>query len=201
MMVSKEQQHHQDGDYSAGHWVDMSGYHPSHVHSPANEYGGYGFLSTAQHHGLPLEPAYNRSMPPVYSGSQPQPSLIAAQWPSMLTNPSHQAPQGPPVPAPPPQLASVTPLAPAHPLPPLNTTAPPMAATTTSNSSSTTTRRTLTDQDRRRMCQYHEDNPTVKQTEIGGELLPGILVAPEFANMTIKPCLELREGSYWTANA
>jgi hypothetical protein len=26
----------------------------------------------------------------------------------------------------------------------------------------------LTDQDRRRMCQYHEDNPTVKQTEIGG---------------------------------
>lgn len=28
-------------------------------------------------------------------------------------------------------------------------------------------RRTLTDDDRRRMCQYHEDNPTVKQTEIG----------------------------------
>jgi hypothetical protein len=30
-----------------------------------------------------------------------------------------------------------------------------------------TPRRTLTDDDRRRMCQYHEDNPTVKQTEIG----------------------------------
>ncbi|KAL8773016.1 MAG: hypothetical protein Q9209_002036 [Squamulea sp. 1 TL-2023] len=28
-------------------------------------------------------------------------------------------------------------------------------------------RRTLTDQDRRRMCQYHEENPSVKQTEIG----------------------------------
>jgi hypothetical protein len=26
----------------------------------------------------------------------------------------------------------------------------------------------LTDQDRRRMCQYHEENPSVKQTEIGG---------------------------------
>ncbi|MCJ1307145.1 hypothetical protein MMC25_000791 [Agyrium rufum] len=28
-------------------------------------------------------------------------------------------------------------------------------------------RRTLTDQDRRRMCQYHQENPSVKQTEIG----------------------------------
>jgi hypothetical protein len=30
-------------------------------------------------------------------------------------------------------------------------------------------RRTLTDDDRRRMCQYHRDYPAVKQTEIGGE--------------------------------
>jgi hypothetical protein len=30
-------------------------------------------------------------------------------------------------------------------------------------------RRTLTDSDRRRMCQYPEENPSVKQTEIGGE--------------------------------
>lgn len=30
-------------------------------------------------------------------------------------------------------------------------------------------RKTLTDSDRRRMCQYHEENPSVKQTEIGGE--------------------------------
>lgn len=29
-------------------------------------------------------------------------------------------------------------------------------------------RRTLTDADRRRMCIFHEENPNVKQTEIGG---------------------------------
>jgi hypothetical protein len=31
-----------------------------------------------------------------------------------------------------------------------------------------TPRRTLTDDDRRRMCEYHESHPGVKQTEIGG---------------------------------
>ena len=148
--------------------MDMGAYHQSHVHSPAHEYGGYGFMSTAQHSGLPLEPTYNRSMPPLYSGSQPQP--ITTQWPSMLTNPSSQASRVPPIAAPPPQLAPVVPLAPAQPLPPLTTAVPAPATTTTSNSSSSTTRRTLTDQDRRRMCQYHEDNPTIKQTEIGGEI-------------------------------
>jgi hypothetical protein len=30
-------------------------------------------------------------------------------------------------------------------------------------------RRALTDHDRRRMCQYHVDNPFVKQAEIGGK--------------------------------
>lgn len=31
-------------------------------------------------------------------------------------------------------------------------------------------RRTLTDNDRRRMCIYHQENPSVKQTDIGGKL-------------------------------
>ena len=35
--------------------------------------------------------------------------------------------------------------------------------------SGTVPRRTLTDADRRSMCVYHEENPTLKQTEIGGE--------------------------------
>jgi len=30
-------------------------------------------------------------------------------------------------------------------------------------------RKMLTDDDRKRICQHHEDNPKVKQTEIGGE--------------------------------
>lgn len=40
-------------------------------------------------------------------------------------------------------------------------------STTTTTTKSTNPRRTLTDADRRRMCLYHEENPNVKQTEIG----------------------------------
>jgi hypothetical protein len=58
-------------------------------------------------------------------------------------------------------------------------TVPTMAPTTVSMPSTTTThtshtgstaRRTLTDADRRQMCLYHEENPNVKQTVIGGKL-------------------------------
>jgi hypothetical protein len=39
-------------------------------------------------------------------------------------------------------------------------------------------RKTLTDSDRRRMCQYHEENPSVKQTEIGGEKIKSGILGP-----------------------
>ncbi|KAI9812146.1 MAG: hypothetical protein M1827_004812 [Pycnora praestabilis] len=56
--------------------------------------------------------------------------------------------------------------------PPIIPTAPeskPISTTSSSYSTHSTSspRRTLTDADRRRMCLYHEENPTVKQTEIG----------------------------------
>ena len=35
-------------------------------------------------------------------------------------------------------------------------------------SGNSTPRRVLTDDDRRRMCEYHESHPGVKQTDIGG---------------------------------
>ncbi|TVY45169.1 Major centromere autoantigen B [Lachnellula subtilissima] len=70
-------------------------------------------------------------------------------WPSMLTNPANYS--APPVAIPPASApvvrGSITKLPAIH-------TAP-------------TPRKTLTDNDRRRMCQYHEENPSVKQTEIG----------------------------------
>ena len=44
-------------------------------------------------------------------------------------------------------------------------TVPMVPITTTAG---LTPRRTLTDDDRRRMCEYHESHPGVKQTEIGG---------------------------------
>ncbi|VDB89128.1 Bgt-5103 [Blumeria graminis f. sp. tritici] len=58
------------------------------------------------------------------------------------------------------------------------TTAPPVASISKlkvvgsksrANHSTSSPRKTLTHNDRRRMCQYHEENPTVKQTEIGAK--------------------------------
>ncbi|RKF78678.1 hypothetical protein GcM1_209032 [Golovinomyces cichoracearum] len=43
----------------------------------------------------------------------------------------------------------------------------PSSRETESKQGSSFSRRTLTDEDRKRMCQYHEDNPSKKQAEIG----------------------------------
>jgi hypothetical protein len=67
---------------------------------------------------------------------------------------------------------------PAWPSMPTNSPGPPLAypsefsdsrSTNMSTVSPIIPRRTLSDDDRQRMCQYHLDNPAVKQTEIGGE--------------------------------
>ena len=152
---------HHDGDYGNSPWMEIQGYSSPHIQSPAQEYTGFGFMSSSN--GLPLEPAFNRSMALSYTSHQ-SPSIITAQWPSMLTNPSSSSP--PVIPTPPlhvhPPLAPISTYNMPHTLPPPTNPLPAPSA-----------RRTLTDQDRRRMCQYHEDNPTVKQTEIGGEsILP-----------------------------
>jgi len=72
-------------------------------------------------------------------------------WPSMLTNPASYS--APPVAIPPASAPVVK--GNGTKLPAIHATPSP--------------RKTLTDSDRRRMCQYHEENPTVKQTEIGGK--------------------------------
>lgn len=148
---------HHDGDYGNEQWM-VDDYHSQHTHSPNHEYAVYGYMSSSH---MPM-PAYNRSMSTSYPSHQQPPPLITAQWPSMLTNPPSnassplqtQASSGPP------PLAPLAPLTTYNAHPPL----PPVAAPIPTPN----TRRTLTDQDRRRMCQYHEENPTVKQTEIGG---------------------------------
>ena len=154
-MITKDE--HYSGDYSNNPWAEMSDYNSPHSQSPAAELHSYGFVPSPTEHGMHLEP-FARPMHSIYSGAQNTQPLFTAQWPSMLTNPSSQ-PQPPPMAAPPPPIAPVTTFATATPLPPLTTPQP---------THHTSSRRTLTDQDRRRMCQYHEDNPTVKQTEIGG---------------------------------
>lgn len=153
-MMKNGQHHGHDEDYGAGQWVEIHGYNSAHQ-SPTHEYNSFGFISPTH---LPLEPTYNRTIPPPYSAHQSLQALVMPQWPSQLTNPSNSAP--PAIPGPPP-LAPLSTMTSAHPLP------PPLVS---SSAPTTNQRRTLTDQDRRRMCQYHEDNPTVKQTEIGGKL-------------------------------
>ena len=150
-------------------WHNVHGY-PPHLSSPAQEYGAYGFVVPG--HEIQQDHAYGRG----YSlhAQQPQPVFPATQWPSMLTNPSVQAHPPAPIQLQPPtptQLHAPQMSAP-PPLAPISTTAaapPPPTSTKTSPTRDPPQRRTLTDQDRRRMCQYHEENLSVKQTEIGGK--------------------------------
>lgn len=152
------------GDNSGG-WVDMNhNYNSAHAQSPVYENGIYGqmpYHHQQQQHGMPTEsqlppPRMAQAPPPQYQNHQQllpliMPNHSQTTWPSMLTNPvnSNQPPVAiPPAPAP---------LAKSHlpKLPAIHTTPSP--------------RKTLTDLDRRRMCEYHAENPSVKQTEIGGE--------------------------------
>jgi hypothetical protein len=152
--MDHEQHHHQDhfDDHSAA-WHDGAGYNPHHQ-SPVQDYNG--FTSYAP---LPMEPMYGTGMhPPHHPHPTPRTThpqlqpLIMPQWPSMLTSQSTYQP----------------PIFPSAPVPITPASATPVSATSTHSRTSSTPRKTLTDSDRRRMCQYHEENPTVKQTEIGG---------------------------------
>lgn len=161
-----DHEHHgagNDNGFGGGDgWVDIShSYNSSQHQSPVYEQSGFGFMQPV-HHGIPQEPMYNNAQ----RMSQPQPPpnphphpphqqllpLIMPShptWPSMLTNPASYP--APPVAIPP----ASAPLVKGN-----GTKLPAIHATPTP-------RKTLTDSDRRRMCQYHEENPSVKQTEIG----------------------------------
>ena len=157
-LMMKEQSH--DGDYSSTHWgYEQHHYHNPHVPSPVHEMNSFNFVPPTTN-ALHIETPYMRPMLPQYTQSHlPSPqAMYQVQWPSMLTNPSGHAQI--PMPAPPP-LAPISTYATAHGVPPMPSAPAPMP--------STIARRTLTDQDRRRMCQYHEENPNAKQTEIGGK--------------------------------
>ena len=128
-------------------------YPHSHHGTPAQEFSGFNFGAPQ----MAMEPnAFGSSMQqrPMHTQLQP---LIMPQWPSMLSSQSHSSFQ--------PILQPVQPIQPTS-IAPLQT---PISAT--SSRSATTPRRTLTDSDRKRMCQYAEDHPNSKQTEIGGVYL------------------------------
>lgn len=134
------------------HWTHFPHHPHSHHGTPAQEYTGFNFTSPQ----LPMEPsAFTSSIHqrPMHQQLQP---LVMPQWPSMLNSQPHATYQPMyPQPVQPIQPMSVGPLQ------------TPVSATSTRSSS--TPRKTLTDLDRKRMCQYAEEHPNSKQTEIGGQ--------------------------------
>lgn len=94
-----------------------------------------------------FSPAMNTYHMPSYADMQPP---MMHTWPSMIAQDG--AFQSPVMHAP----ASFSP----------PTSILPTRKTSTGGS---TPRRTLTDEDRRQMCLYHEENKTAKQTDIGGK--------------------------------
>ncbi|PLN84410.1 hypothetical protein BDW42DRAFT_39635 [Aspergillus taichungensis] len=143
--MDTESSHSQDNDFAQSPWVDMGGFHPAQQSPPLDDYHGFPYGV------IPLDSAYGVTIPPPYA-SLPL-TLPSNTWPSMLTNHQSHFPEGglPPVPIPPSSVSPVTPIPPPR----------------KSSTSSSTPRRTLTDEDRRRMCLYHEENKTAKQTDIG----------------------------------
>lgn len=146
--------HHQDSfeDHTSG-WPTTGAYDPEHQ-SPVQDYNSF-----SNYAPLPMEPLCTQAMhlpPPQPRTAHPLPPLVMPppQWPSMLTSSNgywRRRENGSPVSA-----------------------TPASATSTHSGRTPSTPRKLLTDADRRRMCQYHEDHPTVKQTEIGGELLQSV---------------------------
>ncbi|KAK4634180.1 hypothetical protein CLAFUW4_00637 [Fulvia fulva] len=125
-------------------------YPHSHHGTPAQEYTGFSFTSPS----MPMEPsAFSSSIQsrPMHQQLQP---LVMPQWPSMLSSQAHSSYQ----PMFPQSVQPIQPMA----IGPLHT---PVSATSTRSTS--TPRKTLTDMDRKRMCQYAEEHPNAKQTEIG----------------------------------
>lgn len=126
-------------------------YPHSHHGTPAQEYSGFNFGTphVAMEPGAFSNGIQQRLMPP-----QLQP-LVMPQWPSMLSSQSHSTFQ----PVYPPPVQPIQPIT-------LGALQTPVSATSTRSAS--TPRKTLTDIDRKRMCQYAEEHPNSKQTEIGG---------------------------------
>ena len=159
LTMEPEQHHSPEHDQGELHWMSMGSYSSSggQTTSPVLQppYNPYNYSSASV---TPIEPApvYGVARPPPYSSQhqlQPLHPLIVPQWPSMLTSqPSYSTPTV--------QTASTT-------TPSSAISSSPQSLVRQTTTGGNTPRRTLTDDDRRRMCQYAEDNPGIKQNDIG----------------------------------
>lgn len=141
----------QSNDFQQPPWAV---YGSSQQQSPVNQipsYQGFGYGPSPI---MRMDPSYSVSIPPPYT-SLPL-ALSSQPWPSMLaTQPHFLDPTIPP--PPPPQAQTSTSI-------PIPQSVPSIRK---SLSGASTPRRTLTDEDRRRMCLYHVENKSAKQTDIG----------------------------------
>ncbi|KAI1164081.1 hypothetical protein F5B18DRAFT_616876 [Nemania serpens] len=146
-----------DASYSNSPWVGIHAYNHIPLANYQDEYYGMQHMT----HGMPSESLGGHLAPSPFTQNiqpnnypshlpPPPPPLIPAPgqvpWPSLQTNPSQSYQSPVPIPsvsAPPRQQPK---------LPTINTSQP---------------RRTLTDQDRRDMCKFADENPGVKQHDIG----------------------------------
>ncbi|QIW96052.1 hypothetical protein AMS68_001570 [Peltaster fructicola] len=148
-MADDEQQRSAYAASTPAQWSPHPHIYPhSHHGTPAQEYSGFSF-------GGPPAVIDNgafaaNTQRTIHSQLQP---LVMPQWPSMLN--SQQATYQPMYPAATQSLQSM----------PISTIPTPVSAS--SSRSLSTPRKTLTDHDRKRMCQYAEEHPNSKQTEIG----------------------------------
>ena len=147
--------------------ANQSPYSQSPYQSPVNEYNHWGGYMPQM--GLPSEqlgrmPHHSMSIPPTpqphhhHMGHQQLPMLNTA-WPSQLTNPT---PTGGSYSAPP--LSSMTPVSSAstqHSVEHVQPKQPPPTP------ASEKVRKTLSAEQKRDMCQYHEDHPNMRQADIG----------------------------------
>ena len=145
-------------------WMNMASVHarsaPPPSVSPMREYQGFDYHQAP----MPMKPSSRVARPAPYAAGVPQmspPSVMPQNgiWPSMIAAQSHHQPN------------YQQPILPAAPI-----QTPVSAGTefdvTPTSAKTTTSRRKLTDDERRQMCLEAEQNPTMKQTQIGGKLQP-----------------------------
>lgn len=160
--MAEDYERHNNFSSPPSAWGPMPHIYPhSHHGTPAQEYSGFGFNTSPQ---IPMEPNGFATFP-----ARPTPPQLSTlimppampQWPSQLNNAAQSGYSA----------SFAQQIQPIQPMMYNQLQTPVSAATPVSASStrsSSTPRKTLTDADRKKMCQFHERHPNSKQTEIGG---------------------------------
>ncbi|KAJ5774363.1 DNA binding HTH domain Psq-type [Penicillium paradoxum] len=143
--MEAESHHAPESEFPHSPWVEIGAFASPQHSPPMPEYSGFDYGPSQL---MAVDTSYGMSIPPPYA-SMPLP-MPSHAWPSMLTTtnpfPESRLP-----------VSTPTSASPSAPMPPIRKT----------STGGSTPRRTLTDEDRRQMCIYHEENKTAKQTDIG----------------------------------